>query len=306
MAINTLAQQLDALLTVAESLEGTLPGKTDQEKKQADLNKIFVRIHGNEISFERKNLLNRLFHPDTTYSVEKNFSRLNALYNSIHGSNTDQLQKALRELQGKGLHTSITNPVDALLMYKYRLNAILTHVAHQKNQVDDLSRYKITWMPATSGSLHSMQTRHGHLRIKKSVVHKEETPATPAEPNLRAKPVKSALKKGVSTTKFQEPKWMSVELSCTLNDLKTKKRVTSKEFSNPLALKRLFYEVVFESTRVSGTKGIVEALKKLPKAQREQFVALCGDSEFKIELSRIVTLDASEWNGITQLLSKIV
>lgn len=307
--LSKLAQHLNTLLLVAESLEGALPSHTRDDKKKAKLNDLFILTQQDQIVVEPKTLLRRLFHPKESYDIEKNFLRINALYDQVQTSDRE-LKVALRELHSQGAHKAISNPVDALLMCKYRLNAILTHVAQKKDKVQDLYQFKITWNPveksAASAVRPSILTRQAHAKTRKVVHFTQEHKEAQVEE-------KSSLKQGVSSTPFKEYPWMGAK---------------GGDLSDSKVLKRMFYEFAETITRgveegPSSEKAsetdfdrkkrqagefkrakndVSEQFKLLPEDVQKKLVKLCSNTRFKQELSQVLTLIPEEWKEITEVL----
>jgi len=282
VSLSPLAQNLDALLTVAERLEGKLPKNPDPAQENRELTHLFVRVRNGSVSFEKKSLfswINRLFQPKESYDIELSFSKLNRLFEAMQGVERADLQKALAELQARGEHKTTTDPVESLLMCKYRLNAILKHVA-MKRKTNHLDKIQISWAPARSFSW------------AQSIISK----ATPAAPNLKAEPRKSALatKRRVHTDKSKMPEWAQEVPGCSLENLQATKKA-GKAFSDPKALKRLMYEYALVVLRgVGDEKAATGALQKLTSSQKKEMKMFYRDPAFKEEFRKLLTVRDNE------------
>lgn len=284
---SSLTQHLDALLLVAEQLEGKLSKDHAPKQEKQDLTKLFVRTKGDTVSFEKKTLLSwidRLLQPSEIYDIEISFGKLNRLFETIKDVAKEDLQRALQELQAKGKHKEIQDPVNSLLMCKYRLNAILKHATKKQENDDILGTLKISWVP--TGSVNWAKKIHAA--------------ATPAEPDLAAKPKKSALLKADRTIEWaKEQEGVSLE-----NLLQSKK--ASKLYSEPKVLKRLVYEFALVVLRGAGNeKEAVTALKKLNSGQKKQIIALCDDEHFIKEFRTLLTISDDEWKLLVDQLRRL-
>ncbi len=283
VSLSPLAQNLDALLTVAERLGGKLSKNPDPGQEERELEHLFVRVKNGSVSFEKKSLfswINRLLQPKESYDIELSFSKLNRLFEAIQGVDRADLQKALVALQARGEHKTTTDPVESLLMCKYRLNAILKHVA-MKRKTNHLDKIQISWAPARSS-----------ISWAQSIISK----ATPAAPNLKAEPKKSALatKRRVLTDKSKTPDWAQEVPGRSLEDLQAAKKA-GREFSEPKVLKRLMYEYALVMLRgVGDEKEATKALQKLTQSQKKEMKMYYRDSEFKKEFERLLTVTKKE------------